>query len=432
MTLNPHLLDVVKRDADYAIVHGAETLTTPAGFDVACESPRPLEHIVRELTINQGTDPAGMDAYGLFSVQKDWIEEGGDPVLPGLRALLREDPLVQRKMGVAAALDETELSNLLELLESHGQPVGFAFGGFSGLLQVFNDFLVDRSEAELGTILQSWESCEAFFGDLYLSLPSRHRAAVTLLSAGHRTGLLLPFLMVMQKLTPSEYANAAFSIHLPRRNHFSTHALGRTLLPGSRGASALPDWSSPRKAFAAVRHQAAGILEYLSCFEGGASSPPGTGDLIRQGESFHLEFKATLRWNLKAGRKDPAIEHASLKTVCAFLNSSGGTLLIGVNDDGSIEGIEKDGFPNEDRFAMHFWNLVEGSMGQDVTPFLRTSFEKLESGTVFAVRCQRSPRPVFLRQKGFEESFYIRVGPSSANLGIQEAIRYIGHRFTQA
>jgi len=64
-----------------------------------------------------------------------------------------------------------------------------------------------------------------------------------------------------------------------------------------------------------------------------------TKEIIEQGENDHVEFKSTLRWNLYANKKDKAIEHASLKTLAAFMNSTGGTLIIGADDDGNILGL---------------------------------------------------------------------------------------------
>ena len=123
------------------------------------------------------------------------------------------------------------------------------------------------------------------------------------------------------------------------------------------------------------------------------------------------------------------MEHASLKTISAFLNSSGGNLLIGVEDDGTVSGIETDRFDNEDKFLLHFWNMVKASMGQEVTPYIRSILDKIDGKTVCRVTCMRSPAPVFLKQKGFDEEFYIRVGPSSAALEIREALKYIEDRF---
>ncbi|MHC5083377.1 MAG: AlbA family DNA-binding domain-containing protein, partial [Planctomycetota bacterium] len=72
-------------------------------------------------------------------------------------------------------------------------------------------------------------------------------------------------------------------------------------------------------------------------------------DTINTGEGDQLEFKSTLRWNLKANRPGKEIEISALKTIVAFLNSEGGSLIVGIEDNGNILGIEADNFPNEDK-----------------------------------------------------------------------------------
>ena len=64
--------------------------------------------------------------------------------------------------------------------------------------------------------------------------------------------------------------------------------------------------------------------------------------LVRSGESGTVEFKATGRKNTITGVKDKRMEWAVVKTICAFMNGSGGTLLIGVTDETGIVGIEED------------------------------------------------------------------------------------------
>ena len=60
--------------------------------------------------------------------------------------------------------------------------------------------------------------------------------------------------------------------------------------------------------------------------------------LIAGGESASLEFKQTMRWDTKLQKRSTEVQRASMKTVCAFLNSGGGTLLIGVADTGKPTG----------------------------------------------------------------------------------------------
>ena len=64
--------------------------------------------------------------------------------------------------------------------------------------------------------------------------------------------------------------------------------------------------------------------------------------VARAGESESLEFKSSARWNMRTGRRDEAMENVVVKTVAAFLNSFGGTLLLGVEDAGTIIGPAPD------------------------------------------------------------------------------------------
>lgn len=74
---------------------------------------------------------------------------------------------------------------------------------------------------------------------------------------------------------------------------------------------------------------------------------------VREGESQTVEFKQTARVNLHTGAKDSNIELSVVKSVAAFLNSSGGTLFIGVSDAGEFLGVGADYAvtKNADRFA---------------------------------------------------------------------------------
>ena len=88
-------------------------------------------------------------------------------------------------------------------------------------------------------------------------------------------------------------------------------------------------------------------------------------ELIKQGESKTLEFKSTLRWNLRESRQDDKrVTHAALKTIAAFLNTEGGDLLLGVADDGTIVGIERDGFDSDDRFMLHLAQVARNGLAR--------------------------------------------------------------------
>ena len=64
------------------------------------------------------------------------------------------------------------------------------------------------------------------------------------------------------------------------------------------------------------------------------------GGFFEKGETKDTEFKSTLSLDLKTNKKEKYIQEAIIKTIAGFLNTDGGTLLIGVNDDNTPIGID--------------------------------------------------------------------------------------------
>jgi type I restriction enzyme, R subunit len=157
-------------------------------------------------------------------------------------------------------------------------------------------------------------------------------------------------------------------------------------------------------------------------------------ELIKRGESKTLEFKSTLRWNLKEDRKDDkVVTHAALKTIAAFLNTEGGDLLIGVADDRSIVGIERDQLESDDKFMLYLAQVVRNGLGDRAGTCIDPKTQIVQGKTVCVVSCQRSPEPVFLRWKGIESppegNFFVRSGPGTVRLPEESAREYIRTRF---
>ncbi len=149
--------------------------------------------------------------------------------------------------------------------------------------------------------------------------------------------------------------------------------------------------------------------------------------LIQAGESTTLEFKSTMRTNLKTGKTGKEIEIAWLKTVAAFMNSDGGILLIGVADSGEILGTEADDFANEDKCRLHFKNMLNTHIGAEFTRFIHLKIVQLKNNSILIVECERVRRPVFLSM-GKQEEFFIRSGPSSIKLSMSQMVKYLGER----
>lgn len=152
--------------------------------------------------------------------------------------------------------------------------------------------------------------------------------------------------------------------------------------------------------------------------------------LINSGESNRLEFKSTLRWNLKTDRSEKVIEKAWLKSVAAFLNSDGGVLLVGVEDSGNVLGIEADNFDSEDKYLLHVNNRIQQHIGLEHAGFIGYRLWPVDSKKVLLIECQPSPSPVFLKISKDEE-FYIRVGPGTRRLSTSEVVAYVTNRRTE-
>jgi len=159
-------------------------------------------------------------------------------------------------------------------------------------------------------------------------------------------------------------------------------------------------------------------------------------ELLKQQESKTLEFKASLRWNLKENcQDDKVITHSVLKTIAAFLNTEGGDLLIGVADDRTVLGIDHDQLDDDDKFMRHLAQVVRNALGDRAGTCIDPKMQIVQGKTVCLVSCQRSPEPVFLKWKGTEEKsegdFYVRSGPGTVKLNSESTKEYIRTRFHQ-
>jgi len=153
-----------------------------------------------------------------------------------------------------------------------------------------------------------------------------------------------------------------------------------------------------------------------------------TRELIHIGEGEKVEFKSTLRFNIHTGKFGREIEHAALKSIAAFLNSWGGILLIGVDNDGNITGIEKDLFENDDKALLHLTTLIKERIGTHFMQFINTSIEPFETGRVLRIDVSPSNLPAYLAGNN-EEYFYVRTGPATTELKPSQIYEYIDNRF---
>ncbi len=430
--INPELLDLVMRENDYVIYYGDTPLKTPEGNDFVGVNPRILQHIIIELSLAGKIDLNSINAYTFYSLVVDRLNKNKDVLADRIDEVIKEDEFIKMKLKKNNHNRLINVSSFIDLLDDNDQILNFLFYGVSSILKSLNDLILEENIDSKDVITKSSDKLIGLIKNSYLSLSSIQKAFVQLFCTTHDAGIILPLLIVKAKINPSEYSNVLFAVHL---NYFQQKDKRRTfseiIKPYIKTNIVIPDWKNHKESFSKIHSKVLQAVEYLSYFNFDEKKPMNILELINTGESYNLEFKSSFRWDVRAGKKNSAIEHASLKTISAFLNSGGGVLLIGVEDNGNIIGIEIDKFDNDDKFLLHFWNKVKSSMGQEVAPCINTSLEKVNGKTFCHVKCLRSPSPVFLKQKGFDEEFYIRIGPSSASLEIREALKYISERFIE-
>lgn len=161
-------------------------------------------------------------------------------------------------------------------------------------------------------------------------------------------------------------------------------------------------------------------------------------DLIEGGESSLVELKSTLRWNLRTAQNDKAMEATVLKTIAGFSNNDGGTLLIGVNDDRTVLGLESDYNSlrqgDKDGFELHLRNLINHAYGKDfATSNVEILFPDIGDFEICEVRVRRGQTPVYTevtdKHGAKRKAFYCRSGNSSPEMDVKEAAAYIKERF---
>jgi uncharacterized protein with ParB-like and HNH nuclease domain len=144
-------------------------------------------------------------------------------------------------------------------------------------------------------------------------------------------------------------------------------------------------------------------------------------ELAAQGESLELEFKSTARWDTKQKQGGQHIEHAALRAIAGLANAVGGTLLIGVDDAGTITGIEPDLqlFKADERTADQYelWlnSKVKSHLGMGLATQIETHIIPTDKGQVCRVDVPAAGQPIFLKWKGKEE-FYARVNNATQRL----------------
>lgn len=210
-------------------------------------------------------------------------------------------------------------------------------------------------------------------------------------------------------------------------NNFRTGTIKATepsLLFCLHGKDLLNDKKIPASAaLKIVVEMAKKITSYLT-----SAQNTSTQSLIEQGENEYVEFKSTLRYNLHTKKFGKEIEQASLKTLAAFLNSAGGTLIVGVDDNKNILGLESDQFKDDDHMLLHLTKIIQERISMEHTQFIKGIVENSNGFKVLRIDVKPATSPAYV-ENGNDEIFYVRTGPATSQMKVSEIYSYIQARF---
>jgi len=153
-----------------------------------------------------------------------------------------------------------------------------------------------------------------------------------------------------------------------------------------------------------------------------------TPSLISSGESEFLEFKSSVRWDIRRDCINKNLDAVITKSIAGFMNHKGGTLLLGVTDSGDITGIENDfktiKHKNRDGFERLIMDLIEASMGRDCCALVHCTFQTIQAKEICRISIDTSKLPVYV-QKGHSAHYFVRTGNGTRELDAREAHAHI-------
>jgi len=163
--------------------------------------------------------------------------------------------------------------------------------------------------------------------------------------------------------------------------------------------------------------------------------------LIERGEGPGIEFKSTAFFDVKHYLANPdlnplqylsaKVSFSSVKTIAAFLNSNGGTLLVGVDDDGNILGIERDfglkSIDSVDKWELKFRDLLASyfHQGTSVNRFVGIEFVSINERTVARVSVAKGYGLHFTKGDSSDSfQLFLRLGNRTQLVRIEEMPNY--------
>lgn len=152
-------------------------------------------------------------------------------------------------------------------------------------------------------------------------------------------------------------------------------------------------------------------------------------ELIAKGENDKVEFKVAACWNTYHKIADPKMRENIIKAVAAFMNKDGGTVLLGVADDGTVVGLEADytaahaqpKMQNPNGYQQFLSNVLVDAIGKECTGLYSISFHTIRGKDVCSITVAPAPQPVYVH----DSKFYVRNGNGKQELNIRQFNAYV-------
>lgn len=159
---------------------------------------------------------------------------------------------------------------------------------------------------------------------------------------------------------------------------------------------------------------------------------PDISRILSEEEHEKLEFKSSLRFDHKLGSVNRELERSAMKTIAAFLNTKGGYLVLGINNEREPIGLEKDyqtlHRKDRDGFENHFTQLYNTMIGPELRHLVNLTFQQFRGHEICIIQAARSPRPVYMKFDD-AEYFYVRTGNVTTPLKLSEVEQYSRSRW---
>ena len=159
---------------------------------------------------------------------------------------------------------------------------------------------------------------------------------------------------------------------------------------------------------------------------------PSLKEILDSGidENDFIEFKSTFQWDICEQKKNKELQKSVLKTIVAFLNTSGGLLAIGVTDDREIFGLEADyallSKPDKrEWFHQMVTDAINNRIGPEYTNYYSMDFEEHDEKDVMVISVlNKAPKEAYLKT-GSDTEFFVRTGKKTIALKGRELANYV-------